>query len=270
MLRMTMDFLNTITAIDFPITQEAARTYFNVALTILLAVLLENILRSLIRVPKHFDNKRARMYVTIFRSVTTFIIYAITFNIVLVLLGINITPLLTSVGVIGVILGIGARQIIEDLLTGLFLLSQRTISIGDYVKIDDSEGTIESLSFRTLTIRTGNGALQIIPNGQVKRVTNFSRHRATVTISLPVNSDQQIEKVLARADEALIQLKKEKEFEGIVFSGSKVNGIEEFREPHFMIIQVTLITSPSMRWEIGRKYRYLVKKEFEKNKILFE
>jgi small conductance mechanosensitive channel len=264
-----MDFINSIDTTNFPITPETARTYFNVAVTILISVILDNIFRSFIKVPKHFDNKRARMYVTIFRSVITFIVYAIAVNIVLVLLGINITPLLTSVGVIGVILGIGARQIIEDLLTGLFLLSQRTISIGDYVKIDDSEGTIESLSFRTLTIRTGNGALQIIPNGQVKRVTNFSRHRATVTINLPVKSDQQIEKVLEHAETALSLVKKEKEFETVVFSGSKVNGIDEFKDAGIMIVQVTLITSPAMRWEIGRKYRYLIKKEFEKNKILF-
>ena len=265
-----MDFLTSIDTTNFPITPDAARMYLNVTVTILISVILDNIFRSFIKVPKSIDNKRARLYVTIFRSVITFLVYAIAVNIVLVLLGINITPLLTSVGVIGVILGIGARQIIEDLLTGLFLLSQRTIAIGDYVKIDESEGTIESLGFRTLTIRTGNGALQIIPNGQVKRVTNFSRHRATVTIDLPVKSDQPIEKVLERAEDALLLLKKEKEFEAVVFSGSKVNGIEEFKEPHFMIIQVILITSPAMRWEIGRRYRYIVKKEFEKSKILFE
>lgn len=263
-----MDFLSTI---DSPITKEAATMYLYVSLTLLIAVLIDNLLRSYVRVPKALDNKRAVTFVTVVKSCITVLVYVVAIHIIFIQLKIDVTPLLASAGIIGVILGISARPIIEDLITGMFLLSQHAIEINDYVKIDDAEGYIESIGLRTLTIRTLSGSTYIIPNGQVKKVVNFSRHKANVIINIPVKGDQPIDKVLDACERALVQLSKDKKAAPNLLPGSSVNGVDDFMTNGTltMVVQVVVITHPTKRWEIGQQYRYLVKKEFEKSKLHF-
>src|SRR6266498_2177983 len=159
---------------------EMVKTYLYVGVTLLIAVLVDNILRSLIKVPKHFDNRRARNAAAITKNIITIIIYIIAGYIVFSLLGINLTPLLASASILGLVLGIGARSTIEDFVNGLFLLSLDSIAIGDYVKIGDTEGNIEIISLRTLTIRDQQGAIHIIPNSLVKELVNFSSNKTNL------------------------------------------------------------------------------------------
>src|SRR5437667_12373606 len=139
--------------IDTPVYKEIAQGLFYVSLTILVAIIVNRILRSFIKVPKKFESRRAHTYVTIVRNIVTIIIYTITIYVILVTLGVNFTPLLASAGIIGVIIGISARTAIEDLINGFFLLTQDSIAIGDYVKLETAEGYIEKIGARTLTVR---------------------------------------------------------------------------------------------------------------------
>jgi len=245
------------------------KTFFYVTFTILIAILVDNVLRSLIKVSTKFDNRRASSIVTILRNIVTILVYGVALNFILIELGINVTPLLASAGVIGVIIGLSARALIEDLITGLFLLSQDTIAIGDYVKIDEAEGYIESIGFRALTLRAETGALQIIPNGIIKKVINFSRHRSRMLIEIPVKSDQEITLVLKAANDALTKLHKDEGIAQALYPGSTIDGIEDFKSTGFMTVRATIITYPVRRFEVARKFRFLLKKEFEKHKIIF-
>src|SRR5580698_8950009 len=118
-------------------SEEMIKTYILAGVTLLIAVLVDYILRSLIRVPKHFRNKRTRTVASAIRNIITTLVYLFASYIILTILGINLTPLLASASVIGIIIGIGARSIIEDFVNGIFLLSLDSIQIGDYIKIGD-------------------------------------------------------------------------------------------------------------------------------------
>jgi moderate conductance mechanosensitive channel len=245
------------------------KTYLYAGMTLLIAVLVDYVLRALIRVPKHFNNKRTQTVAAVTRNIITIIIYTVATYVILTILGINLTPLLASASVIGIIIGIGARSIIEDFANGFFLLSLDSIAIGDYVKIGESEGTIEKIGARTLTIRALNGTSQIIPNGQIKELINFSRHKFNTFIDIPVKSNQDIDKVIKAAENALKQLQDDTDYADSLYPGSEVNGIDDFKNMDIMTFRVTLTTYPARRWEIARRYRFLVKKEFEKHKLLF-
>lgn len=250
------------------LTAQAAQTYFYVALTILIAVIVDSILRSLIKIPKHFENRRARTYATILRNIITVIVYAIALHVVFIELGINITPLLASAGILSVIIGISARAFIEDFISGFFILSQSSIAVGDYVKIEDAEGYIDSINLRTLTIRSETGAMYIFPNGLVKKVINYSRQRARILIDIPIKNNQQIDPAVKAAEQALEQLEASPDMAGALIAGSLVEGVDDFKPVGPIILRVSLHTYPAMRWKVGRKYRYLVKKALEKNKVL--
>jgi small-conductance mechanosensitive channel len=258
--------------VDLIFNAAFAKTAFYISLTILIAVIIDHILRSLVKVPKHFGNRRTLSVAMLIRSLITIVVYSLAAYTILVLLGINLAPLLASASIIGIVLGIGGRQIIEDLIAGIFLLSQDSIAFGDYVKIDDTtEGTIEKIGYRTLNIRSFDGSLHMIPNGQIKKVINFSRHgnKANALIKIPVKSDQDITRILKAATTSLEQLKKDEDFSEAISSDSKVNGIEEIQPLGPMIVLVTIIVKPDMRFDAARKYRYLLKKLFEKDKLNF-
>lgn len=253
--------------ITLPISPEMTRTLFSVSLTLLIAIIVDKILRSFVKVPKNFDSRRAHTYATILRRIISIIVYGVALHLIFSELGINLTPLLASAGIIGVVVGIGARTLIEDLINGFFLLTQDSIAIGDYVKLDIAEGYVEKIGFRTLTIRADSGALYTIPNGQVKMVINYSHHRSYMSVDFPVKADQDVDLTIKAMQEALKELQKDKEISDSVFSGSTVNGLEGFKTEGRMILTATIITLPAKRWAVAIKYRYLVKKNFEKYKI---
>lgn len=255
---------------DFSLFSSAmVKTYLYVGVTFLVAVLIDNLLRACIKVPKHFDNRRSRRVVAITRNTITVAVYAIAAYVALTLLGVNLTPLLASASIIGIVLGIGARSIIEDFVTGLFFLSLDSLAIGDYVKIGEAEGYVEVIGSRTMEIRAGDGSLHIIPNSQIKGLANYSKNKATITIDLPVKANEDIKKVLSALENALKQLKEDEKLGAAVLAPSAVNGIVNFQNPEIMTLQVMLTTYPSKRWELARHYRLIAKKEFEKGKILF-
>lgn len=255
---------------DFSLfSSDMVRNYLYVGVTLLIAVFIDNILRTLIKVPKNFDNRRARRITAITKNMITVIVYAISAYVILTLLGIDLTPLLASASVIGIILGIGARSTIEDFVTGIFLLSHDSVALGDYVKIGEAEGYVDRIDSRTMTIKALDGSMHLIPNSQIKGLANFSKNKANIIIDLPLKSNQDINKTLKAAENALDQLKKDETFGEAVLMGSVVNGIETFQNPETMILRVTIVASHIRRWDVGRKYRFLVKREFEKSKILF-
>ncbi len=161
---------------DFLFSSTSAKMISYIALTLLITVVVNTILRSLIKLPSRLDNRRGRTYVSIIRNTISVVVYAVALHVIFGFLNINLAPLVASAGIVGLSIGLGAKPVLEDLISGIMLLSQDTISVGDNVEIDGSVGTIEQIGLRTLNIRAKDGSLHIIPNGMVKKVINFSRN----------------------------------------------------------------------------------------------
>ena len=118
-------------------------------------------------------------------------------------LGINVAPLLAGAGVVGLAIGFGSQQLVQDVITGLFILIEDTIAIGDWVVLDSGHaGTVESLTIRTLRLRDGKGFVHSVPFGQIKVVTNQSRQFAYAFFSVQVSYDSDTDEALALISEA--------------------------------------------------------------------
>lgn len=249
------------------LSTENIRNLIFICLTLLVGIVLDTLLRSLIKVPKKIENRRAGVYITIAHKTISTIIYIIALYLIFNQLGINLTPLLASASILGIIIGIGARALIEDLINGFFILSQDTIALGDYIKVDDAEGVVEKLGFRSLNIRGDSGETYIIPNGLVKKVINYSRHRSYLGVDFPIKSDQKIDLALSSLKTALENLNEEAQFADFIHSGSEVMGIVDYKIEGRIILRIKLVTPLSYKYKAARRLRYLVKKQFEKNKI---
>lgn len=251
----------------FVLKQEVSNSVVVIVLTLLIAILADNILRSFIKVPKSLENRQTRTYAIIFRKIITVVVYSIALYFIFHEIGIDLTPLLASAGIIGVVVGIGARALFEDLINGFFLLTQDAVAVGDYVKIDEVEGVVEKLGFKNLNIRGDSGELFVIPNGIVKKVINYSRYKSSLFVDIPVKSDQDIDMTLKSLEEALAEIRKEKDFKDHIIDGTHILGIIDYKLDGRIVIRVKIITSLEARYKTARRYRYLVKKNFEKYKI---
>jgi len=241
---------------------------FYIFLTLTITFIVNSFLQSFIHVPRRLDTKRARTYIAVVRSVISIVMFGIALYIIFIIIGIPIIPLLGSAGIIGLAIGIGARPFIEDIISGFFLLAQADIAIGDYVNVGSGiEGEIEDIGFRVLTIRGADGSLQIIPNGQVRQVINYSKGDAVVFVDIPVKTGQDVDAIIKSLEKVLQSFISEKEYH--MHPGSEVLGVQNIQIGNGTIIRVQIVTTSSRRQTIDKEYRYRVIKEFEKHKILF-
>lgn len=244
-------------------------TSLKVILTITATLLLNTGLRSLIKIPKKLDSRRGRTYVAVVRSAISILLFTIALHIIFLLLGINIIPLLASAGIVGIAIGIGARSLIEDLIAGVFLLTQTTTAIGDHVVIGDSEGIIQDIGFRTITIRATNGSLIVIPNAQVKQVVNYSSSNAVLFLDIPVKTGQNVDVIIQILTEIITTMKTEKQREYPVKDASQVLGIGNIQAGNCMLMRTKIVTTSGGRNSVEREYRYRVAKTFAEKKIVF-
>jgi moderate conductance mechanosensitive channel len=112
-------------------------------------------------------------------------------------LGVDVGSLLVSAGVLGLAVGFGAQSLVKDLLTGIFLLFEGLIAVGDVVEVDGHQGTVEAIGLRVTRLREFDGSLRVVPNGLLAAFTNRSRDwgRAVVEVTLP--REAPVERALA-------------------------------------------------------------------------
>ncbi|WP_459205173.1 mechanosensitive ion channel family protein [Pseudomonas sp. MLB6B] len=141
---------------------------------------------------------RVRTILPMLRNAVKVILIVICTITTMANLGINVAPLLAGAGVIGLAIGFGSQQLVQDVITGLFILIEDTISIGDWVVLDSGHaGTVESLTIRTLRLRDGKGFVHSVPFGQIKAVTNQSRQFAYAFFSVQFTYDSDVDASLA-------------------------------------------------------------------------
>lgn len=238
-------------------------TFKNILLLILpflIAFVLNRVSQKLVRIPSRYKAPKARTYLSLIQSIISAVIYLTAAYFSFTLININVTPLFASAGVVGIIIGLGVRPFIEDFFTGLFILTQDTINIGDHVDVGGAEGTVESISLRTLNIKDESGAVHIFPNREIKEIINYSRRKARVYIDFPVKNVKKIDETLADFYRILDELKNDEKYGKRLLEGTAVLGIEDIHSDGTLLIRTVLVTFPSYRFSIGRRYRYLLVK----------
>lgn len=238
-----------------------------ILVAIIIAFVLDQLQRRFIKLPGHITSPRATTYIYAIHSLISVALFFSVGYFILAELNINITPFFASAGIIGIIVGLGFRPLLEDFFTAAFLFTDDTVRIGDYVVIGTSEGWIENIGLRTIRIRDRSGALHIFPNREVKKVINFSRRNVEVIIDFPVKHKGRIDDILPVFGIALDQLYNQKDLGKFVTHDSRISGIDEVKENGTLIIRIILQARIMHRGAISRRYRYLVLKELEKKKL---
>jgi small conductance mechanosensitive channel len=204
--------------------------------------------------------KHRHAVIQVLNWVTVVLIYCVTAILVVQKLGIPLSGLVAPATVAGVALGFGAQRIVQDILAGFFLITERQYGFGDVVRISSLgsttgvTGTVEDVTLRLTRLRSVNGEVIIVPNGQIVQVTNLSRDwaRAVVDVPVPVTVDVgKVNDLLRRVgDEAYADEK----LRPLMLDEPSVMGVESL-EMDQLNVRLVARTLPGKQFDVGRELR---------------
>lgn len=204
----------------------------------------------------------------LFRTFVLLIIAVTAMLLILMEMGVNVAPLFAGAGVVGLAIGFGAQSLVRDILSGVFFLSDDAFRKGEYIDVGDVKGTVEKISLRSFQLRHHLGALNTIPFGEIKHLTNFSRDWVMMKLPLRLTYDTDVDKV-RKLVKKLGQKLLEHETEGHKFvQPLKSQGVY-MMEDSAMIIRVKFMTRPGDQWTTRKLVYAEIRKLFEENGIKF-
>lgn len=210
------------------------------------------------------DERKSNTLSGILKSVIKYLVYLIMGISILDALNIPTQPILATAGLGGIAIGFGAQSLVRDVFTGFFILFEDQYSVGDYVTITGITGTVEDLGLRITRLRAFNGDLHIIPNGEIKTVTNVSRGNSMAIVDVGIAYESDHEKavaILSRLTSDYYEKNKDK-----VTEKPEVLGIIKLGESD-VVIRTVAATAPMLHWKVERELRMLILEVFKKEAI---
>ncbi|NMA96190.1 MAG: mechanosensitive ion channel family protein [Clostridiales bacterium] len=157
-------------------------------------IVISNFFKRRRKMKARMDTKKADTLETLSKSILHYTVYFIAILTALPEFGIRTESILATAGIGGLALGFGAQSLVKDVITGFFILFEDQYAVGDFVLIDEITGTVEEIGLRITKVRGFKGDLNVIPNGRVERVTNYSRGNSLAIVDVDIAYRSDIEK----------------------------------------------------------------------------
>lgn len=197
----------------------------------------------------------------------------ISLGVVLVLMvlgqfGVNIAPLLAGAGVIGVAVGFGSQKLVQDVITGAFMLFENTLAIGDSVQISTHIGTVEGMTIRTLRLRDSNGQLHTLPFSSVTTVINMSRDFGFYPFELNIAYDSSVDRAMEVIGETVQAMQQDPAICHLILAPAELYGVDKLGE-WSVVLTGRLKTPPGQQTTVGRAFNRRIKEAFDRAGIKF-
>lgn len=202
--------------------------------------------------------QRTRTTGSLLKSIVSAIIGAIVVIMALSELGFNVAPLIASAGVVGVALGFGAQNLVKDFLTGIFMIFEDQIGVGDVVDVGTVSGTVEAVGLRITRLRDTDGTVWYVRNGEIVRVGNKSQNwaRAIVDVALPYATD--VRRFIEVLTDAGHELWEDDDYRHVLIEEPEVWGVQELTHD-LLTVRMTVKTAPLEQWRVARVLRERIK-----------
>ena len=248
--------------------------YFSIVLKILfiiifwriINVLLNKFINNIFRFSPKFkmDDKKSNTLSSLMKSIVRYTIYIIMAISILNVLDIPTQSILAAAGLGGLAIGFGAQNLVKDVISGFFILFEDQYAVGDYVTISLATGNVEDIGLRITKIRSFNGDLHIIPNGEIKIVINHSRGNSLAIIDIGIAYEEDSDKainILKDIGERYYESNKDR-----VVEPPEVLGIISLGDSDVKI-RMIVRTASLKHWSVEREIRKEVKEAFSKENI---
>ncbi|MGI5468799.1 mechanosensitive ion channel family protein [Streptomyces sp. CA-132043] len=268
--------------------QENWQSWLDAGLRIILIVVIAVVLRSLVRraitkligrmnrnagaarngplggflVNAERRRQRSEAIGSVLRSVASFVILGTAALTVLSVLQINLAPLLASAGVAGVAIGFGARNLVTDFLSGVFMILEDQYGVGDSIDAGVASGEVIEVGLRVTKLRGAEGEIWYVRNGEVKRIGNLSQGWATASVDVQLRATEDLERVREVITEAGEAMAKSEPWNERLWEPVEVLGLSEVLLDT-MTISVSAKTMPGKSFAVERELRWRIKRALD-------
>ena len=205
---------------------------------------------------------RLRTLLPLLRSTLLITIAIVAGLMILSEIGINIGPLLAGAGIVGVAIGFGSQKLVQDLITGIFLLLENAMQVGDTVTVSGLTGTVENLSVRTIRLRAGDGSVHIIPFSSVTSVTNANRGLGNASVSVSVAYDEDTDRVADELQAIVASMRNDPDLSSKMLSDLQLWGVDKV-DGAATTVAGQVVCTDSGRWPVQREFNRRMKRRFQ-------
>jgi moderate conductance mechanosensitive channel len=216
--------------------------------------------------PPSESQKRIETIVRLIRQALMLALW-LTFGLVILKeFGVEVGPILASAGVVGLAVGFGAQNLVRDIISGIFIILENQIRVGDVAIINGTGGLVEKIQFRTTILRDVAGVVHIFPNGSITTLSNLTNEWSAYVFEIGVAYKENTDHVIEIMKTVGNALKLNDKFGKYMLEEPDIFGVEKFGDSA-VIIKGRIRTKPIRQWAVGREYLRRIKLAFDENNI---
>lgn len=210
--------------------------------------------------------RRTRTLGRLLKNAATALVVTTATLMVLRELNIDITPILTGAGILGLAVGFGGQALVRDLISGFFLIVENQIRVGDGAIINGTSGLVEEINLRTVVLRDGEGAVHVFPNGAITQLANRSKEFSYYVTDIGVSYRNDIDKVMGVLRDVGEEMMGDPKCRGNILEPLEILGVEALRDSQ-VNIRLRIRTLPLRQWDVGRELLRRIKYAFDQRDI---
>jgi small conductance mechanosensitive channel len=208
--------------------------------------------------------RRSQTLSGITRGAAQAAIFFVGLMVLLQQLGINITPILASAGIVGIAVGFGAQSLVKDIFAGFLILLEDQYGVGDVIKVGEASGAVEHLTLRATWVRGLDGSLTTIPNGSINQVSNLSKEWSRAVLDVEVAYDEDLDRAMRVMVETARKMKEEMPRE--IIDEPVMLGVDKMTSES-VVLRLAVKTAPAQQADMGRELRRRIKLAFDNEGI---
>jgi small conductance mechanosensitive channel len=216
----------------------------------------------------HGVRERAVTIGTLLRKVVGAVYWVAVVLTLLSQIGVNIGALIAGAGILGLAFAFGAQQLIKNYITGFFIVLENQISVGDIAIINSTWGTVETINFRTTTLRSLDGVLHTFANGDITQLSNATKGWGGYVFKLHVGYKEETDRVIEVIKRVGAEMKADEKFGANMTSDVEIHGVNALTDSG-VEIRGRFNTTPINQWATGREFLARIKRAFDKEQITF-
>ncbi len=224
--------------------------------------LLDRQINALSREGHYARAARLRTFQPMLRTALLCLIVTVVGLTALSEIGVNVAPLLAGAGIVGIAIGFGSQKLVQDLITGLFLLLENGVQVGDDVSVAGLTGNVENVSIRTIRLRAGDGSVHIVPFSAVTTITNASRGAGNAAVNVSVAYKEDTDRVSQILKDIVADMRKEPEYRMLIRGDLELWGVDKI-DGSMATIVGQIRCSDSGRWPVQREFNRRMKRRFQ-------
>ena len=210
--------------------------------------------------------RKFRTMVPLFQTLMKVGIVFVAILVILEQLNVATGPILTGVGIFGLAVGFASQSLIKDVINGLFILFEDSLSVGDFVRLRDITGGVEKVTLRAVTIRDMEGNVHVLPNSTLDMITNLTKDFGRQVLDIGVSYREDVDAVMAVLREVDEDIFRDPDFGWDMLEPLEILGVQAFADSA-VVIRTRVKTRAGRQWRVAREFRRRIKKAFDAHGI---